>query len=268
MNDEFERVNQAAVRLAQSALQERRLSSYPPGWMVFSAISGGHMYGFPSPDSDLDIRGCHVLPIDDVIGLRAPKETFELMSEYIDGVEVDLVSHDIGKYLRLLAKNGGYILEQVLSPLVVETSDYHTELRELASRSMSRRVFYHYNGFFRRQREIVAAEPPLRAKSVLYLFRVALTGIHLLRSGELETDIKKLNEIFGIPYLPALWSAKFEEREKMKIPDDQRAQFLADADSLLEQMEAARDASPLPVDAPNMDALNDYLIRVRKHAQE
>ena len=40
--------------------------------LVFATISGAHLYGFPSPDSDYDLRGCHLLPLRDVVGLDAP----------------------------------------------------------------------------------------------------------------------------------------------------------------------------------------------------
>ena len=30
--------------------------------LVFATISGAHLYGFPSPDSDYDLRGVHLLP--------------------------------------------------------------------------------------------------------------------------------------------------------------------------------------------------------------
>jgi predicted nucleotidyltransferase len=36
--------------------------------------------------------------------------------------EVDLVTHDLAKFLRLMLRRNGYVLEQVLSPLVVMTS--------------------------------------------------------------------------------------------------------------------------------------------------
>jgi len=32
--------------------------------LLFATISGAHLYGFPSPDSDFDLRGAHVLPLD------------------------------------------------------------------------------------------------------------------------------------------------------------------------------------------------------------
>ena len=45
---------------------EVRRHPYP---LVFATISGAHLYGFPSPDSDYDLRGCHVLPLREVVGL-------------------------------------------------------------------------------------------------------------------------------------------------------------------------------------------------------
>ena len=30
--------------------------------LLFATISGAHLYGFPSPHSDYDLRGAHILP--------------------------------------------------------------------------------------------------------------------------------------------------------------------------------------------------------------
>ena len=46
--------------------REVRLHPYP---LLFATVSGAHLYGFPSPDSDYDLRGVHVLPLTEVIGL-------------------------------------------------------------------------------------------------------------------------------------------------------------------------------------------------------
>ena len=43
--------------------------------LVFATISGAHLYGFPSPDSDYDLRGCHVLPVREVVGLDTGRAT-------------------------------------------------------------------------------------------------------------------------------------------------------------------------------------------------
>ena len=47
---------------------------YPP---VFVTISGAHLYGFPSADSDFDLRGVHLLPLEEVVGLDPGRETVE-----------------------------------------------------------------------------------------------------------------------------------------------------------------------------------------------
>src|SRR5437899_8535743 len=99
--------------------------------LVFVTISGAHLYGFPSPDSDYDLRGVHVLPLRELLGLETGPETVEVMEER-DGLEIDLVTHDVKKYFRLLLRNNGYVLEQIFSPLVVCTSPEHEELKELA----------------------------------------------------------------------------------------------------------------------------------------
>ncbi|HTD85346.1 MAG TPA: nucleotidyltransferase domain-containing protein, partial [Candidatus Binatia bacterium] len=41
--------------------------------LLFATISGAHLYGFPSPDSDYDLRGAHVLPLYAVVGLEVPR---------------------------------------------------------------------------------------------------------------------------------------------------------------------------------------------------
>lgn len=43
--------------------------------VLFATVSGAHLYGFPSRDSDVDLRGVHLLPAADLVGLREPEET-------------------------------------------------------------------------------------------------------------------------------------------------------------------------------------------------
>ena len=94
---------------------------------LFVTVSGAHLYGFPSSDSDVDLRGCHLSPLREMVGLDLPKLTLERKTE-LNGTEVELVSHEIGKYLRLLVRNNGYILEQIFSPIVVIGQEFLNEL--------------------------------------------------------------------------------------------------------------------------------------------
>ena len=109
------------------------LSTFLPHPLLFASVSGAHLYGFDSPDSDVDLRGCHILPIRDLIGLDEPRLTLERMA-LVDGVEVDLVSHDLKKYVTLLIRQNGNYLEQLFSPLLVVDTPQAEELRQLEVR--------------------------------------------------------------------------------------------------------------------------------------
>ena len=60
--------------------------------LLFATISGAHLYGFPSPNSDWDLRGVHILPVERMLGLLPPEETIEF--SHNDQIELDLVTHD------------------------------------------------------------------------------------------------------------------------------------------------------------------------------
>src|SRR5437588_4476942 len=80
--------------------------------LLFATVSGAHLYGFPSPDSDWDLRGAHVLPAREVVGLDTGPETVEV-SHREQGLDLDLVTHDVKKFIGLLLKKNGYVLEQL-----------------------------------------------------------------------------------------------------------------------------------------------------------
>ena len=122
--------------------------------LIFATVSGAHLYGFPSADSDYDLRGVHVLPPAQVMGLDVKDETIE-RSAMVEGLELDLVTHDARKFFLLLLKKNGYVLEQLLSPLVVRTSPWHEELKALAPGCITRYHAYHYLGFAQTQ-EVLA----------------------------------------------------------------------------------------------------------------
>ena len=54
-----------------------RIVAAQPYPLLFATLSGAHLYGFPSPDSDFDLRGAHVLPLEKVVGLDVRDETVQ-----------------------------------------------------------------------------------------------------------------------------------------------------------------------------------------------
>ncbi|MEV0383587.1 nucleotidyltransferase domain-containing protein [Nonomuraea sp. NPDC050643] len=224
--------------------------------LVFATVSGAHLYGFPSADSDVDLRGAHVLPVAEVAGLRDGPGTLD-RTWTRDGVEVDLVTHDLAKFCRLLLGRNGYVLEQLLSPLTVKTSPPYEELVALAPGCVTRHHAHHYLGFARTQWRLFGKTREL--KPLLYTFRVLATGAHLMRTGELEADLTRLYA-YGPAYLPELVAAKRAAEHALApaVPGVE-----GDVERMTAALEEAQTSSPLPDRSTAEAALHDLVVRAR-----
>jgi uncharacterized protein len=226
---------------------------------LFVTVSGAHLYGFPSPDSDVDLRGCHQLPLRDLLALSPPTETFENKS-IVSGIEAELVSHDLGKYLRLLVKNNGYVLEQIFSPIIVLGEDFLKQLRPLAARCITKHHYHHYRGFYGTERKLLEKQQPKQIKALLYAYRVLLTGIHLLRTGEVEANLPRLADIQGLTFIPNLIAEKRQEKAISPMLDwDFHAGMLQKLELALDR---AFEESCLPEER-DRESINRFLIEQR-----
>ncbi len=230
--------------------------------LVFATISGAHLYGFPSADSDFDLRGVHVLPLAEVVGLKTGPETIEKSGVY-DGLEIDLVTHDARKFFGLLLKKNGYVLEQVLSPLVVHTTPEHAELRKIAAQCVTRHHAHHYLGFAETQWKLFEKENPPRVKPLLYVYRVLLTGIHLMQTGVVEANLIRLNETAKLPYLDDLIRRKVGGAEKERLTEADMSFHCGEYERLRSKLQQAHESSELPETPRGSAALHDLLVRLR-----
>lgn len=234
---------------------------------LFVTISGAHLYGFPSPDSDFDLRGVHVLPATEVLGLGPSHETIE-RGGVREGREIDLVTHDIKKFFGLMLKKNGYVLEQLYSPLMVHTTPEHEELKTIAAGCITRFHVYHYLGFAETQWKLLTKESPPRVKPLLYVYRVLFTGIHLMRTGQIEANLLRLNEVFRHPAIADLVARKLEGPERGTLPEAEMQYHEAEYNRLRTELEEAGRTSSLPKVPAARAALNDLLVRVRLVALE
>jgi uncharacterized protein len=230
--------------------------------LLFVTISGAHLYGFPSPDSDYDLRGVHLLPLKDVVGLAAGKETVEKSSIH-DGLEIDLVTHDAKKFFGLLLKKNGYVMEQVFSPLVLHTTPEHEELRAIAAECLTKHHAHHYFGFAETQWKLFQKEHPPRVKPLLYVYRVLLTGIHLMRTGQIEANLVRLNESAQLPYIADLIARKLAGPEQGELAQADLAFYGNEFERLRGLLQQAFEESALPENPRGAAALNDLLVRIR-----
>ena len=240
----------------------RALADEVPFPLVFATASGAHLYGFASADSDVDLRGSHVRPIGDFLGLEEPVETVEV-GGVRDGLEVDLVAHDIRKFMRLMLKKNGYVLEQLYSPLVVRTSLAHDEMKAIGRDCITRYHGHHYLGFAATQWKLFRKEDPPRVKPLLYVYRVLLTGIHLVRTGEVEANLPRLNETFRLSFVDDLIALKRRGAEKETLTNADLSFHEREVERLTNDLGRAMAASTLPEVATGRAALDDLLRRVR-----
>lgn len=230
--------------------------------LLFVTISGAHLYGFPSPDSDYDLRGVHILPAREVLGLYTGRETIEISADR-EGLELDLVTHDARKFFGLMLKKNGYVLEQLYSPLVLHTSAEHRELKAIGRDCITRHHAHHYFGFAETQWKLFEKECPRRVKPLLYVYRVLLTGIHLMRTGRIEANLVTLNQEFRLAYIGDLVARKLAGPEKSTLDDADLLFHQAEYERLRSVLEAAHQASKLPEKATAGPALSDLLVRLR-----
>jgi predicted nucleotidyltransferase len=242
----------------EAILAEQR---YP---LLFATLSGSHLYGYASPTSDYDLRGVHILPVREVIGLHEGKETVDFIRKYAD-LEVDLVTHDVRKFFKLLLGKNGNALESLYAPLIIHSTPEHEELKSVAMQCVSRHYAYHYLGFANSQLKLFLKEQPRRVKALLYIYRVLLTGTHLLLTGQLESDMRTLYQTMGLSYIPELIARKQQGAEHAFLQETELAFHQEEIARLLKELEESLEKSVLPEHPdPRAEAtLDDLLVRLR-----
>jgi predicted nucleotidyltransferase len=247
---------QAAVarRVVEEESQRRR--------HLVVALSGAHAYGFPSPDSDLDLKAVHVEPTPSLLGLRRPAESFD-RQEVLDGVEVDYTSNEIRAVLAGILRGNGNYVERVLGPHALQASPALDELRPLARSALSRRVFQHYRGFADNQRRAFLERPT--AKRALYVLRTALTGAHMLRTGEVVSDVTRLLEPYGFAEARSLLDVK-RRGEGEALDSAAAARWIGELDRAFDVLAEMEQRSILPPEPPTGHALERWLIDLRRRS--
>ena len=103
--------------------------------ILFAVESGSRAWGFPSPDSDNDVRFFYTRPVSRYLGLTDPPD---VINRPIDGVW-DVEGWDLGKALRLMVHKGNAtVAEWLTSPLIYrEHGPFPYRLRDLMKRHAS-----------------------------------------------------------------------------------------------------------------------------------
>jgi predicted nucleotidyltransferase len=196
------------------------------------------------------------------VGLLPKRETVEF-SGLRGAVEMDLVTHDVLKFFTMLLKRNGYVLEQLYSPLIVSSTPEHAELKDIAAGCVTRHHSHHYLGFAATQWDLFQKDDPPRVKPLLYVYRVLLTGIQLMRTGKIEANLASLNREFRLPWIADLINRKVNGPEKGNLESGEVEFHGREYRRLIEQLEAEAVRSQLPDEPTCRGALNELLVRLR-----
>ena len=160
------------------------------------ALSGAHAYGFPSPDSNVDLKGVHIEQTAALLGMAPVVPSVDRI-ETVDGVEIDYTSNEIKPVLIGIVHGNGNYVERILGPLRPHAAPELAELAPLVQRTLSRRLYRHYTGFATSQVHAYRMDAGGSLKSLLYVLRTTLTGAHVLATGRVVVDLLDLIDEYG-----------------------------------------------------------------------
>lgn len=229
---------------------------------VVVSVSGAHAYGFPSPDSDVDLKAVHLTPTEKLVSMHPPATHADRV-EVIRGVEIDYSSNElVGVLAGVLGGNGNYA-ERILGGVSWSTHPLLEELQPLARQALSRRIHRHYKGFASGQFKALQEAPTKTVKKVLYVLRTTLTGTHALLTGEVQPNLALLMDRYGFSDVATLIQRKTAgERTAMTEAEVQR--WSSRLEDTLRTLDDAVTRSVLPEESPASGALDAWLADVRR----
>jgi predicted nucleotidyltransferase len=155
----------------------RQVESQSGITILLACETGSRAWGFPSPDSDYDVRFIYCHPLDWYLSIEDRKDTIE----YLEG-DLDLVGWDIRKSLQLLRKSNAALFERLQSPIIYrQQPGIREKLTQLAPAYFSARAgLHHYLGMAHNYYKACAPAAGVKLKSYFYLLRTALAGLWIV----------------------------------------------------------------------------------------
>lgn len=142
--------------------------------ILFACESGSRAWGFPSPDSDYDVRFVYAHPASWYLTLDEGPDTLNFP---VDD-ELDLAGWELRKTLKLLRGSNAALLEWLQSPVVYyEAGGFRPELTDLLPDCWNPRAgLHHYLGLVRRGLEEDLIGEQVRLKRLFYALRSCLAA--------------------------------------------------------------------------------------------
>lgn len=169
--------------------------------IIFACESGSRAWGFPSADSDFDVRFLYIRPTAWYLSIDEKRDVIERPID--EGL--DISGWDLKKALRLLRKSNPPLLEWLGSPIIyLETGTTAVQMRQLAAMYYSRpAAMHHYLHMARNNFRAYLQGEEVWVKKYFYVLR-PLLGVNWLERnlGVVPTEFSVLvNTLIDEPAL-------------------------------------------------------------------
>jgi uncharacterized protein len=157
---------EAIKQLLQKTATEKQVK------ILYACETGSRAWGFPSPDSDYDVRFIYMHERDWYLSLGQRKDTIELM----DG-DLDMTGWDLRKCLQLLKKSNAPLIERFQSPIeYYAVPGFKTDFQQLVENYYSpTAVFFHHYSLAGKFWAELQGQEEFKLKSFFYLIRSLLS---------------------------------------------------------------------------------------------
>ena len=214
--------------------------------ILYACESGSRAWGFPSPDSDYDVRFIYCHPAAWYLTLDEGPDTLNFP---VDD-ELDLAGWELRKALRLLRGANASLFEWLQSPVVYhEALGFRARLAPLLPAAFNLKAgLHHYLGQLRRGVEDDLTGPDVRLKRLFYALRAALAARWIRERHEVPpmefAPLRALLPAALSAEVTQLLAAKAVAVEKATVPRPAAVgEFLGQE---LATGQAARDTLPVP----------------------
>lgn len=194
------------------------------GKIINLMISGSHLFGFASPDSDIDYRGCFQLSTNKLLTTRIPKDFVEYKilkegmttadTEFHDIYDKEVVLDELGKEVGLLLAGNCNHWEHLTARQLI-TTEIHREMQIIFSKQMNLNGIYHsYSGMADQNYNKFIKGGKHSVKKYLYVLRGLMAGYWALDTGRIEPNIGILATEYGSTVVDELIDLKIRGTEK------------------------------------------------------
>lgn len=190
--------------------------------ILLAVESGSRAWGFPSPDSDYDVRFLYCHPLEWYLSLDEQKDSLNVM----DG-ELDLSGWELRKSLRLLRKTNAPLLEYLQSPILyLEQEGFREAMLRLGREQFSGRAgLHHYLSMAVKYYTLCQEAEEVKLKHYFYLLRTTLASLWIIEKQSLPPmELQLLLPLIPSPALKEkvgeLLALKAKANESYRHPKD------------------------------------------------